>query len=378
MGHESFLRKEKIMKQTAILVFLILVPVSVFTSDLPIALQERGFATIGAGYQSWEQENGKPIQQIVTPISVFYPVNDQFFFNISNTPVSSTFDSLTMSGASDTWIKTTYVTENERMMFNVGLGVPTGKTRLSQEQFYLTRMLSEQALRYRVPVYGQGISVKAGVGIAHPINQNTITGFGINYIYKAPYELLNVDSTEFDPGNEINIIAGVNTKVGRKGTLSFDAVYTLYETDFFNGKELVDAGSKIILSASLMFPTKRGPLFAALKYRQRGKNQFYAYQNMAAYSKQSIGDQIDFNAYWQFHKWTQGSVAFMVDAREYSTNEDNVGGATLYGGGLRVQQALSLQTVLQVQAKYLTGTLFYTNEISISGFDVLARLFIYY
>lgn len=360
-----------VMKQWNLYLLMILFSIHVSGMEGFIPSKSSGFISVGGSFQQWSiEEMDDPIQQTVVPIVCFYPLTPNWYLNVSNSPAYAAFGNSSLSGISDTWIRTTYITPNEKFMLNLGIGAPTGKAQLSNNEYVMLMSLSENAFRFRLPSYGQGLNVKVGGGMAIPLQGKSVLGLGVNYIYKDAYNFLNGLDIEYNPGDEINIVTGISVPVGKQGKWSTDIIYSIYNKDKFSGDDLpeIDAGDKILVNTSLAYKLKAGFFYAAIRFRQRGNNDLYI-PLQPVVSKKTIGDQIETDGLYQFSQWKQGGLSFIWDGRFYSDNEDGYGKATIYGFGLALQHMLTPMVQGKFQMKYLQGSI---SEINVTGIDVLA------
>ena len=355
------------MKKYYLIIILCLLPCILLGLEDFIPPRSNGFISMGGQFQQWNSNDfSDPIQQVSGPVLVFYPINSNWFLNLSNSPASASMGDLSLSGVSDTWIRTTYVTPGERFMINFGIGAPTGRSDLTMEEFALISNLSQNIFRFRLPVYGQGLNIRAGCGLAIPLQQGSVLGLGVNYIVKGAYTFLDGYDLEYDPGDEINAVAGLSVPVGNRGKWSIDLVYTMYGVDQVDGTDIIDAGDKILVSTSLAYRTETHFFYGSLRFRQRGKNELYVPNGM-----ETIGDQIETDGLWRFRQWAQGGLSLVWDGRFFSENEAGFGKATIYGAGLGLEQNLNPKTAMRMQIKYLTGTLQYGMDIDVSGLDLM-------
>lgn len=357
------------------MILLLLIPVYLAAVEGIFSPKSGGFVSIGVSHQQWTNEYiDDPLQQTAAPILCFYPISPNWYLNLSNTPATASFKDSTLSGLSDTWIRTTYVTQDERFMFNIGIGAPTGKTELTSEEFGLIQGLSENAFRFRLPSYGQGLCLKAGGGAAFPLEGGSVFGLGLNYMIKSAYQWLDDLDQEYDPGDEFNALIGLSVPVGKQGKWSTDIVYSIYSADQIDGEDIIDAGDKVLVNTSLAYQMQSGFFYGSVRFRQRGKNDLFIPGQQEAISKQTIGNQIETDGLWEFSQWPRGGLSLLWDGRFYSDNEDEFGGATLYGFGLGIRHRFSPVVTGKINVKYLTGTLSSVEEIEVQGIDVLAGL----
>ncbi|MBN2105108.1 hypothetical protein JW835_13800 [bacterium] len=353
---------------------LILIPAYLLGIEGLIPPKSGGFVSTGLSYQQWTNEYmDDPLRQTVAPIVCFYPISPNWYLNISNSPATASYKDSTISGLSDTWIRTTYVAANERFMFNIGIGLPTGKTELSAEEFGLVQGLSENALKFRLPSYGQGLIFKAGGGMAFPMEGGSIIGLGLNYMIKSPYQWVKYIDQEYDPGDEFNVVAGISVPLGKQGKWSTDIVYSIYSADQLGGEDFIDAGDKILINTSIAYKMTSGFIYGALRFRQRGKNDLFV-PNQTKISKKTIGDQFETDGLWQFKQWPRGGLSVLWDGRFYGENEDGFGSASIYGFGMGAQQQFSPTVTGKINVKYLMGSIKAFKEIDVEGIDILASL----
>ncbi|UCE07943.1 MAG: hypothetical protein JSW07_07900, partial [bacterium] len=119
-----------------------------------------GILRTGFMIQIWSIEKlNKPISENTFPIEVIYPIRENLSIQFNHSPAVSRFGRTNLSGLSDTWIRSTYAFMNNRASVSVGLGLPTGKTELNTSEMILSRFLSQNAFKFRLPVFGQGLTV---------------------------------------------------------------------------------------------------------------------------------------------------------------------------------------------------------------------------
>lgn len=334
---------------------------------------EHGRVSVGLSYQRWAFEyDDNPIQQYVAPIQVFLMPTERLYLNISNSPTSTRYSSVEFSGISDTWIRATYVMPNNRLMFNLGIGAPTGVTKLSDTESFLTQLLSEQAFQFRSPSYGQGLNVRAGFALALPYQENFIFGLGANYIYKASYYPMATDSLgEYLPGDEISLFAGVDALLSETSKLKLDLVYSIYGTDEYDTEKIYSSGNRILAILSYQGLISEKPVRLSLRFRQKGRNEFWAPQGNSPDSYLKNGNQIEFNGVGEIYQQDKITLSGLLDARIYSKNENELRDASIFGIGIGGGYQYSSNTVFQLNLKYLTGS--YQGQ-GVSGFDIYGSI----
>ena len=135
-----------------------------FTQDAEPISQNLTYISTGVSLQMMRlQKQGAPLNQLSFPITLVFPVGHHIQMVISHTPAISSWADTTdirISGLSDTWIQGAYIFWNEKAFFNIGVGVPTGKSQLNDREFLLSQLLDDNIYRFRLPAYSQGLCRK--------------------------------------------------------------------------------------------------------------------------------------------------------------------------------------------------------------------------
>lgn len=355
----------------------------------------RGYVLTGATYQMYRIGGYQnPISQFAVPLSMLIPFGPQFNLSISHTPaMSSWYDDTKINGLSDTWCQGTYVFYGEKAMFNVGLGIPTGKTRLNEEEFLLSNWLSLNALRFQLPVYGQGLCAKAGFAMALPVRENIVIGFGGQYVHKRPYQPFNneystfwssVDSTivnrkddDFAPGDEVSGHAGFDIQIREDMKIMVDAIYTYYMKDYLADQEIYSSGQKVTVNLGYFYRMDKNYLFTRLAYRYKGKNGVASERGLPIEQEDlnSNGSQIELDVAAKVIDFDGSGIIVYGESRIYSKSESSeTGKALMYGGGFGAMIKLNDTTFLDFRFKYLGGNVFLTEERSVEGMDTFLGL----
>ena len=277
--------------------------------DRETAVIETGF-----GYQMWKvQPNYRPITQISMPFSLLFPLGAKMTLNIANTPAYSWWvDDRKILGLSDTWIQANYEIQEDRLMLNAGICLPTGKTRLDTNQYVLSKeMLSRNIFQYRLPLYGQGFSMKMGIMYAIPLTEQAMLGLGGQYIKRRPYHPVVYEYTykslngqdmtgrwdsEYQPGDEATFQVGVDFLATKNLRLSVDGLYTYYWRDRLAGEEVYGAGGKLTLNADAYYRyALEKYVWVHSTFRSRGKNELLQGASFKPEAVNSNGPQLEVN-----------------------------------------------------------------------------------
>jgi hypothetical protein len=352
----------------------LLVPALLSAQSAPVPDGSRGFVSTGVSFQQWSFEDiDEPLRETVFPLAAHLPVSPNAFLNVTSTPGSARYDTLTLGGFSDTWIRGTVVLPGGRTMLHAAVGAPTGKVGLDAGEFFLSQALGENIFRFRLPVFGQGLSGRIGAATAVPVGEKAVFGAGFHFIAKSAYKPLEADSIEYRAGNEAAGFAGVDVALGPEARWSLNVSYTFYGKDALNGTEVFAAGGKFLVATSLNARLGPGLLSAALAWRQRGRNEYWVATGLEAEDKNSNGPQTELDAAWQVPWGPRARVSLLGTGRFYGENGYGLGGAAVTGGGAGLAAAVSPKATVQVNALFLSGSMKQPkSDLGLSGIDVSA------
>ncbi len=340
-----------------------------FTQEEVSMSQNLAYISTGMSLQMMRLEKQEtPINQLSFPITVVFPVGRHIQMIVSHTPaISSWADTaaIRISGLSDTWIQGTYIFWEEKAFFNLGIGIPTGKTPLNDREFIFSQILDDNIYRFRLPAYSQGLCRKAGLAFALPISESAIMGVGgqyvnhqafvpVRYVYEVQGEE-RVSEEEYKPGDEIILNVGLDLRLREDMKLMMDGVYTRYSRDLLSGQEIYGSGGKLIVDVGYLYQFSQKYFLGRLRYRQKGKNEIWQGLSMQKEGKNSSGSEVEFDCIIKALNLENGGFFIYGDGRFYGANEKGVGKAVLYGSGFGVNYKLSDKTNLDFYIKLLLG-----------------------
>ncbi len=322
-------------------------------------------------YQQYSIEGvGTPISEFSFPIQLFWPVNSDLNILLINTPALSQYGKYELSGLSDVFIKTNYLFLNQKAMLGIGLGLPAGQTELTKSEFMMAQLLSNNALRFQSPVFGQGFSGNLGLCFAYPVNENFNIGGGVTYIFRSKYKPVKDSFDDFDPGDIISINAGFDFNIQKNIKIYLDILHTLYFKDKIRNRQTFGAGTKTSLEAGFLFHQELYSILANANLRQRGKNEYWTGTSLEPESKNSNGPQLEFDGTFRYVLNEQtGALGFAV-LRAYGENEKRSGDAAIVGLGGGIDYTISAQFTIDGGCKFYYGRLGGgKNAVGITGYD---------
>lgn len=373
-------------------VFIILFSGYLYSQEEALFLKSNGYISMGAEFQGWKIENSYYPSQVAFPLTVLLPIGSRFNLIIQNTPAFSWWqEEDKLYGISDTWLQGTYVLWGEKLMLNVGIGIPTGKTRLDSAQYEFSKgAISLNVIRFKLPLYGQGLSGKAGFALALPVMENIVIGLGGQYCYKSAYHpveyeymyegkggevIQNVWDEEYRPGDELSGQVGLDLQITEDMKIMLDGVYTHYWPDLLNNTEIYGAGDKITIHLGYFYRFGENKyLWSYFVYRHRGKNELLQGLSLQDEEKNSNGYQMELDVKLKTMNFHNGAFFILAAGRLYGKNELGFDDDLVFGGGLGVDVRVAENAVLGLQMKYMIGQLHQDRYRKLEGIDTFVNL----
>ncbi len=357
-------------------------------SDIP--KQGVGTLVTGVGFQYWKDPS---VSQTALPFMLSIPVGEKFSLNIANTTAYSQWDdnldeNKRILGLSDTWIQGNYVFWRDRAMINAGISLPTGKTKLDTSQYILTReYLRRNFMRFRLPVYGQGMSLKIGGAVAYPVHERITIGLGAQFIHNRPFKPVyyeyaypNIDGEQVDtvwerkyrPGDEISANLGVDILLSESMRLSIDGMYTYYGRDDLDESERFKSGDKLSLHIDYFYKFLINRyLHVSCSFRQKGRNEFLRGLVFMQETVNSNGPQVELDISSKLFAEGDNGIILLLSGRFNSKSDRRKETQELVGGaGIGIQYAFSENMMLDLYVKYYMSQL-NTNDVidNLGGLD---------
>lgn len=156
-----------------------------------------------------------------------------------------------LSSLNDTRLQFSYSFGDGKGMGTLFFNLPTGKRKLTSEEYSLTIDIADVARKFVVRRYGQGLDI--GIDwYAMPQWGNVGLTAGGGYLYRGKYQPLAADDREYKYGDEIFGALGLNvssTPVG--GSLGLSVRH--YTKDKYDDNEVFQAGIATTLNGSLTY-----------------------------------------------------------------------------------------------------------------------------
>ncbi|MDP3775147.1 MAG: hypothetical protein Q8Q85_12870 [Gemmatimonadales bacterium] len=199
----------------------------------------------------------KTVSELVVPIGLVLPFSNRVtvdlgtrFARAERTDESGA--SGTISGLTDLQARAVIQLVPDVALFTVTANLPTGKTKLSNEQLAVAGAIASDLLPFPVSSFGSGTSVTTGLAFAVPV-AGWALGLAGSYRMSGSFTpLAGVDSS-YKAGAEMRFRAGVDRVVGQ-GRVSLGFTYSSFTTDEFGGSGVFRPGKRYIGQAGVSLP----------------------------------------------------------------------------------------------------------------------------
>jgi hypothetical protein len=158
----------------------------------------------------------------------------------------------TISGLTDAQLRGVYQVVPDMVVVTVAANLPTGKTKLSDDQLLAAGVAASDLITFPVPSFGSGANVTTGLAVAVPMGGWAI-GVGGSYRLTSGYTPLASIDSSYKPGGELRVRVGADRIVGQ-GRVSLGVTFSSFAEDEFGGSRLFQPGKRYIGQASWSFP----------------------------------------------------------------------------------------------------------------------------
>jgi hypothetical protein len=341
---------------------------------------ENTVVQVGASFQAWRRlPFSETMRQISFPVMIAVPMGERTQLTIMHIPAFSRWRAgQDISGVSDTWVEAEFAFSEDRGMIQFGLGMPTGKTQLNNNQIELAQYLSKNIFRFQLPAYGQGFSIQAGGAWAFPLTEMSVLGIGVQGVVRKPYHPVRYSYDDglggtriwneaYDPGDEISGHLGVDFQVGNEAKLMIDGLFTFYSEDKLSGLKVYNSGSRFFGNIGFFQQLDQRYLWTQFRFRQKGKNELRGTTLREANT--TDGNQYELDARYKAVAFENGGLHLVGQACYYQKNEQGMGGGNVYGLGIGATQKMGEFSEFAFEIKYLGGTITEVADRKIQGVE---------
>lgn len=344
------------MKSTLCIIFTLLFFTfnTTFSQDI---YSERPAAVISLMpvYEGWSTSDSIGFSEFSSILSIGYNPLEYTSLGLVTRYASVGGDVSSLSGLSDMQITIRQKLPDQNLTFDGGVNIPSGKTKLNENEFITSRIISQELFSMRTPNFGQGLNAFLGATWLNQFSDNVVGGLGLSYQLKSEYQPLAAISDKYTPSNELSLTAGLDIKLSETQTITGDFTGIFYGSDKLNGKEIFSSGNRLIFNS--MYRQFFGFDFLSLYilYRNVALDQLKG--EYAVLDNEKITpNQVYIGAGYNQRFNPSFTLGYGLFTSIYEKTAGYFSGYTIYGASLSPQFMLSPSVSIPVMLKYAVGS----------------------
>jgi hypothetical protein len=242
------------------------------TMLLPVTLLAQGPVTGFAGVEvrgvAYQSGLGiKSVSEVAVPFAVVWPANARLSFDLGGRYASasrkgSNDSTATISGLTDIQVRGVYQLIPDLAVLTLSLNLPTGTTKITNNQLLTAGAIASDLLPYPVASFGSGFNATSGVALALPVGGWAL-GVAGSYRLNGNFTPF-ADTTgcpvangkagcSYKAGGEFRVRVGADRLFGQ-GRLSLGFTYSSFGEDEFGSSPIFQSGKRYIGQGSWAFP----------------------------------------------------------------------------------------------------------------------------
>ena len=322
-------------------------------------------------YESWTIKDSTGFSEFTNILSVGYNPLKNTSLGLVSRYASVSGDVGSLNGFSDMQLIIKQRLPKVNITFDGGVNIPTGKTKLDQDNFITSRYIGKQLFSVNTSNFGQGLNAFLGATWLHPLSEDVVVGAGISYQLKTQYQPVSVSPDKYKPSNEISATAGLDIKLNETTTITGDFTGIFYGSDKLDGNEIFSSGNRLIFNTMYKQFLGYNYLTLRLSYRNVALDQLEGSYALLDYEKINP-NQIYIAAMYNQRFNISFSLGYGIFMSIYEKTADYFSGYNLYGVTLAPQFKLSSSVSLPVFLKYALGSA--EGKYDLQNFEVSAGI----
>jgi hypothetical protein len=327
---------------TVLFCLFIFAPMLLIAQEEPGQLSREGTITLQPVYEHWSiGSDSISLSQFSTAVDVHLPIGRSLNFHIKTAPLAVTGDPEEVRGMNDTQLGLSYLLDKAHLVFNLGLNLPTGQRELTVDEFLTGLMISNRVFAFQSPHLGQGLKVHPSVLWAIPLSRNVVAGLGAAYQYRAAFTPIAAFE-DYDPGDEIQVLAGLDFRLAENSVLSMDVLYTHFSADKLGSREIFNFGERLNLNARFSTSFGHDVLWLYGSYRFKsdsdvwpGRADPYGGESyLIAQNEIQDPDNLELFAYYGWMMNDAFSLGMRLEGRYFGPTDAALSDVMLYGAAL--------------------------------------------
>lgn len=334
----------------------------------------------GVTYTHWklatDSGGSVEINQLWAPVSGMVPLADNteaaFFFSGARSDVDFYGYKTDLNGASDTRFQVSRSMAEDRLLFSIGVSLPTGKKELNPfTERVVVETLAQNFLDFPLRRYGEGLGLSFLAGTAAEFGEVN-AGVGLQYEYigsYTPYE----DIEDYDPGDLFNIYAGGDISRGDIAW-SGNLLFTTFVADKIGGVKILKQSTQLEIQLGGIFDNKRHRLNGEVSYTIRGRNERYGGPSEEVIERLKLyGNEFSASAGYTAILQNGWSLGPSLSLKLVEGDEEEFGKSTIFSASGSVAKQVGEQLSFNAGARYMTGTAD-DSRYDLTGYQLTAGL----
>ncbi|MDX1546492.1 MAG: hypothetical protein R3247_05875 [Rhodothermales bacterium] len=234
--------------------------------------------SVSAVYQRWMQDEQR-LRAVSIPVTAEMRLRPSLGLRLGISRAAAEGSGFEpVEGVTDLHLGLDYLIrfERARLVFDLGVDVPTGTSRLSEAAYATAFQLGLSQYDFRVPHFGRGLAVAPGVALVAALSDAVAITLGAAYRYHGAFDPVSDLPDAYDWGNEMRFTVGGAWQVGRTLRLTADGTLTRYDADAIGDVTVYEAGQRITAQAQIRKTLPRHDLQIGLRYRTVGTGRALA------------------------------------------------------------------------------------------------------
>lgn len=331
---------------------------------------EGGLDVIASHWKLATDGNDVTVDQFAVPAAAFVPLREnleaRLFVAQSFTSVSQLDRDYELNGLTDLRLQVNGSLARDRVLWGLGVNLPTGSKRLSMdEEWVVMNYLSQSFLSFPIRRLGGGVGVNLLAGAAKDYGDFQL-GATATLDIAGPYEAY-ADQGDYRPGSTFSLSLGLQRGQDTR-RLDGDLTFTASSDDQLNDKAVFSRGQQLAAHLGLKGGPAGGTRYRAdTWYHLRGRNTVFDEDGILLQQLKIYGNEFLVSGGLEMGSgpWTYGPRAewHLIAANEYGFGNTAVAG---FGG--QVARKLTAMVSLQLAVKYFTGST-HDGAIDLSGYQ---------
>jgi hypothetical protein len=326
-------------------------------------------------YQRWTSGGTELFSETSIALSLYQPISRQASFGVHGSFASASGNTPTLRGFNDVQLTASYYLEPADLIFGLGLNLPTGKSKLSLDEFSTSYLVSNTAFRAPVPQFGAGLNVSPSATWAFSFSDDVVGGLGALYQYRGKFVPI-AGVGDFDPGDEVSFTAGMDFRLDLSASLSFDAVLSLYAKDKLDGLVIFNPGNKLITALRFKKYFEQDELNVTAILRTRSNANVPAPLLLLQANERVDPNQYELIVSYAWHASEVVTMHVFADGRISEETQADFSGIRMIGAGLMPLFTVNDNISLPVRVKITTGKV--KGDASLLGIEAALGLVMTY